>query len=188
MVLPEPSTRALLVPLAVGRAVADALGVYTDRALLKWPNDLVVPNAGRPARKLAGTLIDRIDSPTLGPTLVVGVGVNVDSEPSAYPPDLKDRVVQLSELAGRPVPVAEVERAVVPAVAGVPATLATPEGAARLLARLRRELFGLGRPVRVDGVSAGVLDSVDDDGALLLASGGVTTRVVAGEVALEGSG
>jgi BirA family transcriptional regulator, biotin operon repressor / biotin---[acetyl-CoA-carboxylase] ligase len=180
-----PPQGGLLVPLAAGAALSTALAPYSARPLLKWPNDLVVVDPPRPPRKLAGILVDAVGAPDGRRLLAVGVGVNVAAPPTAYPPDLRPRVVQLSELAGRPVRVEEVERAVVPAVAGAVPRLRTAEGRDGVLERCRAQLYGRGRPVRVDGVPAGVLHELDEDGALLVDDGPRQTRVVAGDLLVE---
>jgi len=58
----------LLVGLAVRESVVTVAGV---EAVLKWPNDVLVGG-----RKLAGILVERIDSDA-GAAAVVGVGINV---------------------------------------------------------------------------------------------------------------
>ncbi len=185
VLLREPKAAPLLLPLALGGAVAEALERYTTAPRLKWPNDLVVPDSPRPLRKLAGILVDRVPSPTLGPVMVAGLGLNVRSPPESYPPELCERVVQLSELAGRPLDVGEVEERVVPALLTASSKLDTPEGAARALEGCRGRLYGWGRPARLDGRPAGVIESLDADGSLVLREGGARTRVVAGELAVE---
>lgn len=60
------------LPLLTGVAVAEAVGRVSDLVpRLKWPNDVVVDD-----RKLAGILLERVDSP-VGPAAVVGMGLNV---------------------------------------------------------------------------------------------------------------
>lgn len=65
--------QALLgLPLAVGAALADALGALDQRVELKWPNDVLKDGA-----KLAGILIETQTIPG-GPTwAVIGIGLNL---------------------------------------------------------------------------------------------------------------
>jgi BirA family transcriptional regulator, biotin operon repressor / biotin---[acetyl-CoA-carboxylase] ligase len=58
----------LLAPLAVATAVRR---VAELEARVKWPNDVLIED-----RKLAGILLERVDTPT-GPAAVVGIGLNV---------------------------------------------------------------------------------------------------------------
>ncbi len=67
-----PSERWGLLTLATGVAVVDAVAAETGvRALLKWPNDVLVGDA-----KLAGILAEVASS-----AIVVGVGLNVTLSP-----------------------------------------------------------------------------------------------------------
>ena len=59
------------LPLLTGYAVQAALADRIPEIALKWPNDVLVEE-----RKLAGILVERIETPT-GPAAVVGVGINV---------------------------------------------------------------------------------------------------------------
>ena len=63
----------LLTGVAVAAAVTKATGVETG---LKWPNDLLAADA-----KLAGILAE-----AAGDTVVVGIGLNVSTEPAEFPP------------------------------------------------------------------------------------------------------
>jgi BirA family biotin operon repressor/biotin-[acetyl-CoA-carboxylase] ligase len=72
-----PSARLGWLPLLTGVAVAAAVtkvtGVETG---LKWPNDLLAADA-----KLAGILAE-----AAGDAIVVGIGLNVSTEPAEFPP------------------------------------------------------------------------------------------------------
>jgi BirA family transcriptional regulator, biotin operon repressor / biotin---[acetyl-CoA-carboxylase] ligase len=62
----------LLTGVAVAAAVTRAAGVETG---LKWPNDLLAANA-----KLAGILAE-----AAGDAVIVGIGLNVSTEPTEFP-------------------------------------------------------------------------------------------------------
>jgi BirA family transcriptional regulator, biotin operon repressor / biotin---[acetyl-CoA-carboxylase] ligase len=66
----------LITPLAVADAVRT---VGEIDARVKWPNDVMVED-----RKLAGILLERIDTPA-GPAAVVGIGLNVTLRASERP-------------------------------------------------------------------------------------------------------
>ena len=76
------------VAVALTRAVRDVAGVDAG---IKWPNDIVVDD-----RKLAGILAERE-----GDALVVGVGVNVNWD--AFPPELADTATACNREAGHPI-------------------------------------------------------------------------------------
>ncbi|PVG83070.1 biotin--[acetyl-CoA-carboxylase] ligase [Nocardioides gansuensis] len=66
------------LPLLTGYAVQAALADRLPEIALKWPNDVLVedPATGQ-GRKLAGILVERVDSED-GPAAIVGIGINVD--------------------------------------------------------------------------------------------------------------
>jgi BirA family biotin operon repressor/biotin-[acetyl-CoA-carboxylase] ligase len=67
----------LLAGLAVAAAARRTAGVA---ASLKWPNDIVVDD-----RKLAGILVERIDTLDASPAAVIGIGLNVSQRQSELP-------------------------------------------------------------------------------------------------------
>jgi BirA family biotin operon repressor/biotin-[acetyl-CoA-carboxylase] ligase len=72
-----PPARRGWLPLLAGVAVATAVTQVTGvRTGLKWPNDLLTADA-----KLAGILAEAV-----GDAIVVGIGLNVSTEQSEFPP------------------------------------------------------------------------------------------------------
>src|SRR6476469_5017269 len=71
-----PPARRGWLPLLAGVAVATAVTQVTGvRTGLKWPNDLLAADA-----KLAGILAEAV-----GDAVVVGIGLNVSTEPAEFP-------------------------------------------------------------------------------------------------------
>lgn len=88
-----------LVTLAAGVAVAEAVVHVSGLPVeLKWPNDIVI---GRPWRKLAGILCEASALGTSRGVMVVGVGVNLQR--AAYPPEVAGRATSLDAECDRPV-------------------------------------------------------------------------------------
>ena len=85
----------LAAGVAVAQAVVDVSGLPVE---LKWPNDIVI---GRPWRKLAGILCEASALGTSQGVMVVGVGVNLQR--AAYPPDVAGRATSLDSECDRPV-------------------------------------------------------------------------------------
>jgi BirA family biotin operon repressor/biotin-[acetyl-CoA-carboxylase] ligase len=77
LILREPPR---LLPLRAGVAVSEVCG---ERAVVKWPNDVLVSG-----RKLAGILVE--GRPQEG-WAVLGIGLNVAVRPEQFPPELRDR-------------------------------------------------------------------------------------------------
>jgi BirA family biotin operon repressor/biotin-[acetyl-CoA-carboxylase] ligase len=68
------------LPLLAGTAVVDGIGAAGGpRCALKWPNDVM-----HDGRKLAGLLVERVESPA-GPAAVLGIGLNVTTQPHELP-------------------------------------------------------------------------------------------------------
>lgn len=92
-----------LVTLAAGVGVAEAVVDVSGLPIeLKWPNDLVI---GRPWRKLAGILCEASAIGTPQGVMVVGVGVNLQR--AAYPPEVANRATSLDAECDRPVALAD---------------------------------------------------------------------------------
>ncbi|HUR21841.1 MAG TPA: biotin--[acetyl-CoA-carboxylase] ligase [Vicinamibacterales bacterium] len=89
----------LAAGVAVAQAVVDVSGLPVE---LKWPNDIVI---GRPWRKLAGILCEASALGTPQGVMVVGVGVNLQR--AAYPPEVTGRATSLDAECDRPVALAD---------------------------------------------------------------------------------
>lgn len=84
---PAPASLALLAGLALHEVIAPLLSA-PHKALLKWPNDVLVGRA-----KIAGILLERE-----GEAVIVGIGVNLASAPH-----LSDReTIALANIAAAP--------------------------------------------------------------------------------------
>jgi BirA family transcriptional regulator, biotin operon repressor / biotin---[acetyl-CoA-carboxylase] ligase len=91
-----PAARRGWLPLLTGVALAESVGEITGvRASLKWPNDLLALDG----RKLAGILAEAATSSPGGPAVVVGTGLNVNTNAAELP----DTGTSLSVVTGRPV-------------------------------------------------------------------------------------
>lgn len=89
-------------PLAVGVACCETARHFGVDARLKWVNDVQVGN-----RKLSGVLIETERGPRFGEEYVlIGIGLNVNNE--AFPPELIDTAVSLRQLLGRELDLDEV--------------------------------------------------------------------------------
>lgn len=170
---------SLAVGVALARGMSD-LG-YRD-VRLKWPNDLIHTH-----RKLGGVLVE-LAGDALGPTTaVIGVGINVNL-PAEARGDIAQAVVDLSEIGPE---TCDRNRL-------LESLLARLEAACREFGRDGFSPFAAdwqalhayhGRAVRLTEPggrsSEGVVEGVDDTGALLLAAAGGTRRLVAGELSLR---
>jgi len=141
-----------------------------------------------PVRKLSGILTDEVPSPTLGRAVVTGVGVNVRLSRESLPAALAGRVAALDEFVRPPPSLDEVESAVVGAALGAAEWLSTTGGVREARSLCRKLLYGVGRPVSVDGEPAGTLADLGDEGELLVTTDTDRVAIWAGDVRVEEEG
>jgi BirA family biotin operon repressor/biotin-[acetyl-CoA-carboxylase] ligase len=183
-----PRTSPAGLSLAVGLAVANALAKVgaggTAQAgsaarmgtALKWPNDLL-----REDRKLVGILVELV--PGAPHAAVIGIGINLRL-PATLPAELKGRCAALDGAVDPNALLAAILTELL-AVLGV--------FAAHGFAALRADWTALhafeNAPVQLLSdfapPRAGICRGVDDDGALLLETGGRIERVLSGEISLR---
>lgn len=162
--------RKVRLPVTVAAAVAvcDAVEALCGlRPRIKWPNDILLEG-----RKLCGILAESYGSGRRG-VVIVGVGLNLNTE--AFPPDLRDSAISLKQSLGRDfefeTAAAELMGALrnVPDAAGLTRGLQAGRQAAETLEQYRRDCSTLGRPVTfpLDGVpTTGIAESLAEDGSL----------------------
>lgn len=177
--------------LAVGLALAEALDPVTEqsqapRLALKWPNDLWLLDAPGRGRKLGGILIETV---SVGDQrmVVVGVGLNVAPQQAAAPAaGLAHGYACLQELAPAWTAPQALARVAVPLVRALKAF--ERNGFAPLVAAYAQRDLLLGQAVSSSGGGTealhGTACGVDEQGALLLDSGGLH-RVLSGEVSVR---
>ena len=164
--------------------MAAALGVYEAAAeitglhpAVKWPNDVRIDG-----RKLSGILVEtEFDGPRLDHSLV-GVGVNVNLDPSEHP-EIADIATSLRASAGRQFDRSDVLLLV---LSKMDEWYARVSEGKSLTSDWAATLETLGRQVELrwrDQVLEGLAESVDDHGNLvLLQADGTRVTVMAGEV------
>lgn len=171
----RPSISSLpLLTLAAGVGVRDGIahasGLHAD---LKWPNDLFVGK-----RKLAGILAEGISIGTPDQAVIVGVGVNV--QPAAFPPDVAARATSIEGELGRPVNRDTLLAAILDALSARLSAL--DQNAGDILQAWRAASpSAAGTRVEWDG-HRGVTAGIDDAGALLVQTATGVERIIAGEL------
>ena len=169
-------------------------GIYICRALqkfipkatlqMKWPNDLHCDG-----RKFAGMLTEaKMDADSLR-SIVFGIGINLNSNPTSFPKELRSIATSLYAVNGEEVPLNKVTASVLQAITGAYAaciqdntTESLPEAWAPL-----SSLSGQFVTARMgDKEIAGIATGIDESGALLLeAPDGTIQTVRAGDVTLK---
>jgi BirA family biotin operon repressor/biotin-[acetyl-CoA-carboxylase] ligase len=140
---------------------------------LKWPNDLIVDR-----RKLAGILAEGVAIGTADQAVVIGVGVNM--QPAAYPPDVAARATSLEGELGKTIDRGMVLTEILIALTDRLATLERRPGDI-LQAWRAASPNAIGTRVEWDG-KHGTTAGIDDTGALLVKTTAGVERIIAGEV------
>jgi BirA family transcriptional regulator, biotin operon repressor / biotin---[acetyl-CoA-carboxylase] ligase len=176
--------------LAVGLAVVEALDPHGRHLGLKWPNDLMFcdpadarppGDAARLGRKLGGILIESV---AVGPhrAAVIGIGINVGAQRVA---ESDYDTAALIELWPDATPQDTLARIAAPLAETLVAFdrhgFAPLQDAYARRDVLRGQLVKTTDAAMPEGVAAGV----DVDGALKIAAGGQTHRVLSGEVSVR---
>ena len=172
-----------LITLAAGvglcNGIREAMGVHVQ---LKWPNDLYSND-----RKLGGILTESgpIKSGAVPEFLVIGAGVNVNTNPDQFPSSLRRKVISLYHHAvGSPVDVDTLLQSLVSAMLdAVQRLAATREG---LLADWRALDYLQSRMLEYDGHD-GVVPAIGvglaDDGRYVIRDhNGVEHSILAGDL------
>jgi BirA family transcriptional regulator, biotin operon repressor / biotin---[acetyl-CoA-carboxylase] ligase len=164
---------AALATFEACRTAAPASGIG-----LKWPNDVVAHDG----RKVAGLLLETVLTGERLTGAIVGIGINVNWQPSDMPPDIARAATSLTRLVG-----ADVDRAALldrlldsldDEVVGV-------EAGRSPLARYRHACVTLGKEVTVDianGTVRGTAVDLDEAGSLVLETDGGRVALSAGDV------
>src|SRR5688572_15276936 len=170
---------AALLTLASGVAIAEAVRAVTGLpAQIKWPNDVLIGG-----RKLAGILAEAAVQAGALQFIVVGLGVNL--QPAAYPPQLALRVTSIEAETSRPADRALMLAEILAAFGERYADLCAGRFDAILSAWRQLAVSMTNAHVEWDspaGVVRGRAFDVDSHGALLVNVGGTIERIVSGEV------
>jgi len=174
--LPAFRQLAMITPLAIVEAVEMLAGVRCD---IKWPNDVQVRG-----KKLAGVLIEA-ETDGAAPFALVGAGINVNFDPSAYD-EIRDIATSLLAETGR-----EHDREALLAeyLLRFERLYAGATDAEFVRDRWRARLVTLGQRVTATtpaGATGGIAEDVDEDGSLLIRTdAGALVTIEAGDVTLR---
>jgi BirA family transcriptional regulator, biotin operon repressor / biotin---[acetyl-CoA-carboxylase] ligase len=171
--------------LVAGVAVAEALETIAPGLVaLKWPNDIWLRK-----RKAGGIIAEAVTDATRGLRCVLlGIGLNLNLTADDIPPELRGKATSVLIATGQ-----ECDRVQFAAtlfnLLGVRYRAAEAGGFSAVRQVYERYFALNGRRVTViDGrtTAAGVVRGIDADGALILETGSGPTRILTGDVSLEG--
>lgn len=169
----------LLAAVAAARAIEKTTKILPD---IKWPNDLLIKR-----KKVAGILMELDSEADMVNFIVLGIGIDVNMEPTSLPPDVARVATSLKNETGR-----KLER--VPVIQELCRQIEKwyeifkKEGFGPVITEWERLSIMAGKYVRVSFLNEtkeGVALGLDTDGALLLRlPTGRIERVVAGDVTM----
>jgi BirA family transcriptional regulator, biotin operon repressor / biotin---[acetyl-CoA-carboxylase] ligase len=176
----ESAREAAQWSLLAGVALAEALAPFLPTGpvpVLKWPNDVLLGGG-----KLAGILIDaETDAHGRLEWVVVGIGVNL-----LHAPEVEGRAVAaVAEHAAAPAP-EDVAQSVLTRLAHW-RRVREADGFAPIRAAFLAHAQAPGTPITLrlgDTVREGAFAGLDEDGSLLVRSGGQMEAFAAGEILL----
>jgi BirA family transcriptional regulator, biotin operon repressor / biotin---[acetyl-CoA-carboxylase] ligase len=178
------TARAPTLILAAAVAVAETVEALVDdpaAVAIKWPNDVLLGGL-----KTSGILVEMGAEATRVRHLVLGIGVNLNVEPEAFPEEFRAFATSLRAHRGRPVDRVGFAARLYDTLEAVLDRHAAG-GFEAIRSRFESRFRMRGRGVRVVDVGGQALEGralgIDPDGALLVErANGVTERVVAGDV------
>jgi len=184
---PLAPTEVAQLPLLTAVAVQQALAPFAQQAestslCIKWPNDILFNG-----RKLAGILTEMRAEPGMVQAVVIGIGINVRPPVGGWPEALQSIAGDLSSAAGRDVRRMDVAVAVLRRLDALYAEY-LEHGFPPIREAWWQAHAACGQPVRVhngSGYIDGIAEALDDDGALLLRTGGELTRIISGDLELR---
>ena len=168
---------SVVAPVAIMRAIRRVTGLSPT---LKWPNDVRLSE-----KKVCGILIETAFENSRVTSAIVGVGINVNSNPAEHPEADFTATCLAAEL-GKPVSREDLLKA---ALIELGLAYGHPQAWNEVREEWESSLDTLGRQIQVrwrDNVEEGLAEAVDDEGSLLLrrADGDLIT-LAAGEVTLQ---
>lgn len=179
VLLPALSPPQLFVPLIVGVAVARAIEVLADgfSTQIKWPNDVLLEGG-----KVAGILCE-----SAGEWIVTGVGVNIRTPVTGFPPESTGRTSSLEETCQLTLEPSYVAEALISELHKVEPVFDDPRYLDQLPSGLHEELLSrdalFGSEVTTEQEGGGVARGIDEQGALILErEDSSRVRVVSGSV------
>jgi BirA family biotin operon repressor/biotin-[acetyl-CoA-carboxylase] ligase len=176
---PTPAHLPYLIMVA-SLAVVHCIEKTGLKAQIKWPNDVLVND-----KKVCGILIESDVRGSAVDYAVIGIGLNVNLDPIAFP-EISSTATSLSQELGKELSRREIIRCLLVKLESL--YLALPEGDS-VFREWRDRLVTLGKEVELTSGQTtyqGVAESVAGDGSLFLRQpDGKLIKVVAGDVSLR---
>jgi len=166
----------MIASLAVVRAIRKVTGLETQ---IKWPNDVLIKG-----KKVCGILIEsEVKSDRVNFT-IVGIGVNINLNPSAFP-EISAIATSLSSELGREISKAELVNALLSELEQI---YLEAQAEAPIYREWQKHMETLGKWIQVktgESVEEGKAETVTENGNLILRrTDGSLTEILAGDVTI----
>ena len=176
---------ASMLTLVMGLALADAIqDVCGEETQIKWPNDTVIHG-----KKVTGTLTEMSAEMECVHYVVIGTGINVNTEAEDFEDEIKDVAGSLKTECGHTCNRAEVIAKCMDYFEKYYETFQKTEDLSGLKEAYEAKLVNKDAHVRVldsKGEYEGIARGIDEMGDLLVETDGELHKVYAGEVSVRG--
>lgn len=178
--LEQTSRYSFVMAVSVAEGIADVTGM---KALLKWPNDVLVEG-----KKVCGILLELVAEMAQVQYIIAGIGINVNQKPEDFSEEVREKAASLAMLKGEPFARADVLEGVLRRIeenvqlmqmVGFE-PIRTKWDALSCVNGKEIQVVQYGRPV-VQGLAEGI----DENGALLVRTSDGMQTVVTGDVSLR---
>lgn len=168
----------LLTAVAAVKVIKDKTGLSCG---IKWPNDILYEG-----RKLVGILTELQAEATFVKAVVIGIGMNVNTEESSFPEELKSKASSLRAITGVKYNLAEFVQSFLQTFERL-YELFLEEGFSAIKPLWEMHAISLGKQIRVRQPGGKVLEGtalgINDEGVLLLKDGkGHVSRVYSADI------
>lgn len=178
--------KASMMTLVMGLAVADAIESMTGlETFIKWPNDIVIHQ-----KKVTGILTEMSAEPDFIQYVIIGVGINVNSEIEAFEEDVRGIASSLKIESGKKISRAQLVAEILKNFESYYEKFQETLDLSGIMQHYNERLVNLHRQVKVldpKDTFEGIARGIDAGGNLLVETlHGEITKVNAGEVSVRG--
>ena len=173
-----------MLTIITAMAVYDGLAPLVSDLSIKWPNDLLIGQ-----KKVCGILTEMVPSESSLPLVVVGIGINVNTED--FPEDLAEIATSLRAAAGKSFDRSRIIADIMQAFEARYAQLTACGDLRDMREAYEDRLVCKNRRINMispAGVTSGTAEGIDDLGHLLVRmAGGSLQSVMSGEISVRNS-
>lgn len=171
----------LLTAVAVAKTIEELTGLSCG---IKWPNDILYHG-----KKCVGILTELQAEATYVKSVIIGIGINVNTDPSAFPNDIDSRATSLKAITGKEYDLVRFVQLLLKTFEKI-YRLYLKEGFSVVKLMWESRAVSLGKRIRVRRAGGRMLEGyargIDDEGVLLLEdSSGQVHRIYSADIELS---